>query len=89
MSDADTDTERPAESSTDFAVRTNLFRGALALFALLAVAAIIQLYGSVNATINTFVASEYRPLFRAAFNLVVLLASGVGISWCVRELTGE
>jgi uncharacterized membrane protein YqjE len=93
MSEANTDestepTNRPA-STTDFEVRTNLYRGALGLFALLAVVAVIQLYVSVTATINTFIAHEYRPLFRAAFNLVVLLVAGIGISWTVRQLSGE
>ncbi|PSQ45561.1 hypothetical protein BRD15_11475 [Halobacteriales archaeon SW_6_65_15] len=93
MSEANTDdspepTNR-ATSTTDFEVRTNLYRAALALFGLLAVVAVIQLYGSVNATINTFIEQEYRPLFRAAFNLVVLLVAGIGISWTVRELSGE
>ncbi|WP_162224436.1 hypothetical protein [Halorussus amylolyticus] len=66
-----------------------LYKGALALFVLLAVIATAQLYASVGATINTFVATEYRPLFRIAFNLVVLLTAGVGISWTVRKLSGE
>ncbi|MFC7079675.1 hypothetical protein [Halorussus caseinilyticus] len=89
MSEANTDTEIPEESTTDFELRTNLYRAALALFVLLAVVAVIQLYASVNATINTFITHEYRPLFRAAFNLVVLLVAGLGISWSVRELVGE
>lgn len=66
-----------------------LYKGALALFVLLAVIATVQLYASVGATINTFVAAEYRPLFRIAFNLVVLLTAGVGISWTVRKLSRE
>jgi uncharacterized membrane protein YqjE len=89
MSEANTDTEIPDESTANFDVQTNLYRAALGLFALLALVAVIQLYASVNATINTFISDQYRPLFRMAFNLVVLLVSGIGISWCVRELTGE
>ncbi|UPV74799.1 hypothetical protein M0R89_01710 [Halorussus limi] len=102
MTETNTDTEIPEESTrrpqtaTDsasstggFATRTNLYRAALGLFVLLAVVAVIQLYTSVNATIDTFVAREYRSLFRAAFNLVVLLVSGIGISWTVRELSEE
>jgi hypothetical protein len=77
-------------NATDgFDVRTNIYRGALGLFALLAVVAVAQLYASVGATIDTFVARRYQPLFRAAFNLVVLLAAGIGISRSVRELSGE
>lgn len=98
MTETNTDTDVPEESTdrtnrrisaTDFEVRTNLYRGALVLFTLLAVVAVVQLYGSVNATINTFISHKYRPLFRAAFNLVVLLVAGIGISWTVRELSGE
>jgi len=89
MSEANPDTEIPDESTPDFEIRTNLYRAALGLFALLALVAVVQLYASVTATINTFIADQYRPLFRAAFNLVVLLVSGIGISWCVRELSGE
>ena len=96
MSEANTDadvTEEPnrqtKRATDDFEIRTNLYRGALGLFVLLAVVAVVQLYASVNATINTFVAHEYRPLFRAAFNLVVLLVAGIGISRTVQELSGE
>ncbi|NEU56066.1 hypothetical protein [Halorussus sp. MSC15.2] len=89
MSEANTDTEMPEESTTDFEIRTNLYRAALGLFVLLAVVAVVQLYTSANASINTFVAHEYRPLFRMAFNLVVLLVSAIGISWTVRELSED
>ncbi|UPW00824.1 hypothetical protein M0R88_01665 [Halorussus gelatinilyticus] len=88
MSETNIDTD-PSEASSDFQIRRNLYRAALGLFVLLAVVAVVQLYASVNATIATFVADEYRPLFRAAFNLVVLLVSGLGISLTVRELSGE
>ncbi len=89
MTETNTDTATSEASTGEFQIRTNLYRAALGLFVLLAVVAVVQLYASVNATINTFVTDEYRPLFRAAFNLVVLLVSGIGISLTVRELTGE
>ncbi|USZ67546.1 hypothetical protein NGM10_12510 [Halorussus salilacus] len=76
-------------TTDDFELRETLYKVALGLFGLLAVVAVVQLYASVGATINTFIDHEYRPLFRAAFNLVVLLTAGIGISWCVRELSGE
>ncbi|MGM0591754.1 MAG: hypothetical protein ACQETI_09060 [Halobacteriota archaeon] len=47
---------------------------------LLAFIAVVQFYFAVGSVINTWVTPEYRPLFRAAFNLVVLLVAGVGIS---------
>ncbi|WP_135852991.1 hypothetical protein [Halorussus salinus] len=89
MTETNIDTETSEASTDDFRIRTNLYRAALGLFVLLAVVAVVQLYASVNASIATFVAEEYRPLFRAAFNLVVLLVSGIGISLTVRELSGE
>jgi hypothetical protein len=98
MTETNTDTDLTEESSrqqtrpgsTDrFEIRTSLYRAALGLFGLLAVVAVVQLYASVNATINTFIADEYRSLFRVAFNLVVLLASAIGISWTARELSRE
>lgn len=89
MSSPNTDTEIADESATDLSLRRNLYRAGLALFTLLAVVAVIQLYSSVNSIINIFIVNEYQPLFRAAFNLVVLLVSGIGISWSVSELSGE
>lgn len=92
MNESSTNPEVPDEPSDrptdDFPFRTTLYRGALGLFVLLAVVAVVQLYTSVGAAIDTFVAREYRPLFRAAFNLVVLLIAGIGISRTVRELSG-
>lgn len=86
-------TEEPTASTDvagdDFELRETLYKVALGLFTLLAVVAVLQLYLSVGSAINTFISRQYRPLFRAAFNLVVLLAAGIGISWTVRELSGE
>lgn len=67
-------------------VRSYLYRGALVVLVLLAVVALFQFYMSALAVIRTFVADQYRPLFDAAFNLVVLLATGIGISFVVRSM---
>lgn len=77
--------EDPQESGSD--ARTYLFRGALAVLGLVAVVALFGFYQSVNDVIDVFIDGRYRPVFRAAFNLVVLLAAGIGISWTVRELS--
>lgn len=69
-------------------VRTLILRGALVVLGFVAVVALFQFYTSAVAVINEWVGREYRALFRAAFNLVVLLAAGIGISVVVRELTG-
>ena len=60
--------------------------GALAICSLLAVFALVQLYGSVTEAIDLWVEPRHQPLMHAAFNLVVLLGSLIGISLLVREL---
>jgi len=60
----------------------------LLVLGLLAFVALIRLYFSVSNAITTWITSEYRSLFQAAFNLVVLLAAGVGISYQLRRLYG-
>ncbi|MWV40446.1 hypothetical protein [Natrialba sp. INN-245] len=68
-------------------VRRFLAWGALVVCSLLAVYALFRFYGSVTATIDLWVEPRYQPLIHAAFNLVVLLGSLVGISLLVRELS--
>lgn len=68
-------------------IRCYLAWGALALCSLLVVVATIQFYGSVTTAIDLWVADRYQPLMRAAFNLVVVLASLTGISLVLRELS--
>jgi hypothetical protein len=58
----------------------------LAGFLLLAGVAAVSLYLSVGQVITDWVAPEFRSLFRTAFNIVVLLVVGVGISWQLRRL---
>lgn len=69
--------------------RDLLLRGALVVLGLIAVVSLFQFYNSIGALITEWVAREYRPLFRAALNLVVLLGAGIGISLVVRELTAD
>lgn len=69
--------------------RELLLRGALVVLGLIAVVSLFQLYTSIGALINEWVAREYRPLFRATLNLVVLLGAGIGISLVLRELTAD
>ncbi len=72
------------QSST---VRRYLAWGTLAVCSLLALFALVQFYGSMTAAIDLWVEPRHQPLMRAAFNLVVLLASLVGVSLVVRELS--
>lgn len=63
----------------DYAVAAGLF--------LLALVAVVGLYTAVSSAIATWVTPEFRPLFRAAFNLVVLLGAGAGLAHQARRLT--
>ncbi|NHX35885.1 MULTISPECIES: hypothetical protein [Halolamina] len=58
----------------------------LAGLSLLALIATLQLYLNVSSAINQWISHEYRSLFQAAFNLVVLLLVGTAMVWQVRRL---
>lgn len=60
----------------------------LAGLTLVALVATFRFYFAVSNTIDSWVAREYRSLFQAAFNLVVLLVAAIGISWEVRKVAG-
>jgi len=77
------------ESIADKDLHELLLRGALVVFSIIALLALLQLYSSIGAVINEWVSRQYRPLFRAALNLVILLGAGIGISLVIRELTGD
>jgi uncharacterized membrane protein len=81
-----TDTENETEDGRN--VRRYANYAVLLVLGLLAFVALIRLYFSVSNAITTWITSEYRSLFQAAFNLVVLLAAGVGISYQLRRLYG-
>jgi uncharacterized membrane protein len=78
--EADADGGRNVRRYANYAV--------LLVLGLLAFVALIRLYFSISNAITTWITSEYRSLFQAAFNLVVLLAAGVGISYQLRRLYG-
>lgn len=67
-------------------VTVYLHWGALAVLVCLALVATVGFYTSATATIGRWVTPAYQPLFRAGFNLVLLLAAGVGISAVLRGL---
>lgn len=67
-------------------VREYLLKGSLVMLAVLGVVATLQFYVHAQTAIGRLVASDYRPLFLAVFNLVVLLAVGIGIAQVVRRL---
>ncbi|GAB7093056.1 hypothetical protein JCM30237_02080 [Halolamina litorea] len=86
-----TDTD-PTEDRTDDRtddgsdLRRTLNYVLLGGLALLGLIATIQLYLNVSSAINQWITYEYRSLFQAAFNLVVLLLVGVGMLWQVQRL---
>lgn len=88
MPDDTTDTPTGSDRLLDdpAAARRYLLWIALGLLALLAVVATFQVYTSASTAIARFVAPDFRPLFRAAFNLVVLLLAVAGITTLLREL---
>lgn len=56
-------------------VQRYLLWGAFVLSLLFIVLAAFNLYFQVGSIINTWIAAEFRPMFQAAFNLVVLLVA--------------
>ena len=95
MTETTTDTDPSTGSDDDGSdhdtgvrVRRYANYAVLLVLGVLALVAVIRLYFSVSNAITTWVASEYRSLFQAAFNLVVLLAAGLGISYQLRRLYG-
>lgn len=68
-------------------VRRYLAWGALGVCSVLALFALVQFYGSMTDAIDLWIEPRHQPLMRAAFNLAVLLASLVGVSLVVRELS--
>jgi len=78
----------PVDSTGDEseAVAEYLLKGALVLLVVLGVVATLQFYLSATRAIAQLAGDEYRPLFQAAFNLVVLLAAGIGVAQVVRRL---
>lgn len=63
--------------------------GVLALLVLFALVAAVSLYTNINRIIQVWVTREYQPVFSAAFNLLVLLLAGAGISLLLRRIARE
>jgi uncharacterized membrane protein len=83
-----TDADRDEDEGRGERVRRYANYAVLLVLGILAFVAVIQLYLSVSNAIRTWIEPEYRSLFQAAFNLVVLLAAGLGISYQLRRLYG-
>lgn len=78
--------ERTQRDDTGRDLRRTLNYVLLAGLSLVALIATLQLYFNVSSAINQWISHEYRSLFQAAFNLVVLLLVGSGMVWQVRRL---
>jgi|GEM_PF-308884 len=61
--------------------------GAFAILILVALIATLRFYFAASNAINEFVTRQYRPLFQAVFNLLILLASVFGLSVLARRIT--
>jgi hypothetical protein len=53
----------------------------------LAIVATFQFYTNASRAIRIWAAHDWEPLFLMAFNLLMLLASGLGVSILARRLT--
>jgi len=62
--------------------------GALGVLAILGVVAVFGAYASGLSAVDTWVADEYRSIFRTVFNLVVLGLVGIGMSVLLRRRFG-
>jgi hypothetical protein len=67
-------------------VRRYVEYAVLGALILIGVIALVQFYLSASNAISTWIATEYRSLFRAAFNLAVLLLVGGAITWQLRQM---
>jgi len=87
-----TDTQtgaQPSDQSPDggeSTVRRYVNYAILAVLLLLAFVAVVQFYLATGSAINTWITPEYRSLFRALFNLAVLLAVGAGVAYQLRRM---
>lgn len=82
----DADGVPEADAMDGSRLRRFLNYGLLAGLLLLALVAAVGFYTAVSSAISIWVADEWQPLFRAGFNLAVLLLAGSGIAWQVRRL---
>jgi len=75
------------DESQDGGIVTYIQWAAFVILALVALVATFRFYFAISNAINNFVTRQYRPIFQAVFNLVILLASGLGLSVLVRRIT--
>jgi len=81
-----TDSTTDSTNSAGQKVVRSLQWAAFAILLLVALIATLRFYFAASNAINEFVTRRYRPLFQAIFNLVILLASALGLSVLVRRI---
>lgn len=56
------------------------------ILVLVVLMATLRFYFAASNAIDQFVASQYRSIFQAGFNLAILLVGGLGLSLLVRNM---
>lgn len=84
--DADDDETADDADIISATMQRYLYRGAFVALALFGLFAATQFYLNASRTISVWVTPDYQPLFQAAFNLVVVIACGLGLTVLVERV---
>lgn len=84
--DEHNDTDEDTETALPERMTAYLIWGTVAVLFLVGVIAFVGLYRSVGSIIDIWIAPDFRPLFRAAFNLAVVLVCALGLSVLIRRV---
>ncbi len=84
--DESNDTDEDTESALPERMTAYLIWGTVAVLFLVGVIAFVGLYRSVGSIIDIWIAPDFRPLFRAAFNLAVVFVCALGLSVLIRRV---
>jgi len=78
--DESNDTDESTETALPEKMTAYLLWGTVAVLFLVGVVAFVGLYRSVGSIIDIWIAPDFQPLVRAAFNLTVVLVCALGLS---------
>lgn len=78
--DDPSDTDGPSDTALSERMTAYLLWGTVAVLFLVGVVAFVGLYRSVGSIISIWIAPDFRPLVRVAFNLAVVLVCALGLS---------
>lgn len=79
------DTDESTEPPLPERLTAYLLWGTVAVLFLVGVVAVVGLYRSVGSIIDIWIAPDFQPLFRAGFNLAVVLVCALGLSVLLRR----